>query len=94
MDSNIEAVWLVIIPIIGILFIAIRLVYNYKLEKKENIDDILIYTVLSCFLIVFFYGPSNPHHASFAHTIFIVGLVVGGGFFVKYLYSLFSKYSK
>jgi hypothetical protein len=94
MDSNIEAVWLVIIPIIGILFIAIRLIYNYKLGKDEKIDDILIYTVLSCFFIVFFYGPSNPYYISFAYTIFIIGLVVGAGFFMKYLYSLFTKYSK
>ena len=94
MNSNIEAVWLVIIPIIGILFIAIRLIYNYKLEKKENIDDILIYTVLSCFFIVFFYGPSNPYYISFAYTIFIIVLVVVAGMSIKYLYSLFSKYSK
>lgn len=97
MNSNIEAVWLVIIPIIGILFIAIRLIYNYKiekLEKKENIDDILIYTVLSCFFIVFFYGPSNPYYISFAYTIFIIVLVVVAGMSIKYLYSLFSRYSK
>lgn len=94
MNSNIEAVWLVIIPIIGILFIAIRLIYNYKVEKKENIDDILIYTILSFFFIVFFYGPSNPYYMSFAYTIFIIGLVVGIGMSIKYAYSLFSKYSK
>jgi hypothetical protein len=94
MNSNIEAVWLVIIPIIGILFIAIRLIYNYKLGKDEKIDDILIYTVLSCFFIVFFYGPSNPYYISFAYTIFIIGLVLAAGFVMKYLYSLFSKYSK
>ena len=94
MDSNIEAVWLVIIPIIGILFIAIRLIYNYKLGKKDNFDDILIYTILSFFFIVFFYGPSNPYYMSFTYTIFIIGLVVGAGFSLKYLYSLFTKYSK
>jgi hypothetical protein len=94
MNSNIEAVWLVIIPIIGILFIAIRLIYNYKFGKKDNFDDILIYTILSFFFIVFFYGPSNPYYMSFTYTIFIIGLVVGAGFSLKYLYSLFTKYSK
>jgi hypothetical protein len=99
MNSDIEAVWLVIIPIIGILFIAIRLIYNEKLgklgkhEKKENIDDILIYIILSFFFIVFFYGPSNPYYMSFAYTIFIIGLVVGVGMSIKYMYKkLFSKH--
>jgi hypothetical protein len=94
MNSDIEAVWLVIIPIIGILFIAIRLIYNEKLGKKENIDDILIYILLSFFFIVFFYGPSNPYYMSFAYTILVIGLVVGVGMSIKYMYSLFSKYSK
>lgn len=93
MNSDIEAVWLVIIPIIGILFIAIRLIYNEKLGKKENIDDILIYILLSFFFIVFFYGPSNPYYMSFTYTILVIGLVVGVGMSIKYMYKrLFSKH--
>lgn len=56
MNTNIEAVWLVIIPIIGILFIANRIIFDYKLKQKSNFEDIMIYTILCCLFIIFFYG--------------------------------------
>lgn len=91
-DRNIEAVWLVIIPIFGLVFIAKRIIFNQKLKQNTNFEDIIIYTVLCAILIVFFYGPSNPLYMSFGMTFFMIGLIIWAGMFMKYVHNkLFTK---
>ena len=102
MNTNIEAVWLVIIPILGILFIAKRIIFSNNLkimgindkmyDYNNSFDDVIIYTVLSIIIIVVFYGPSNPFVVSFLMTVFMIGLIIGSGILLRYAYgSFFTK---